>query len=62
MRALCHRTPKNRCAPVERPVVPTRPTVSPFLTSWPAFTLISERWKYMLISPLPWSMYTALPE
>ena len=41
--APCHRTPKNRCGPVERPVVPTRPRRSPFLTSCPACTLISDR-------------------
>ena len=29
-----------------RPVDPTRPRVSPFLTSCPAWTLISEKWKY----------------
>ena len=34
---------ENRCGPVERPVVPTRPRRSPFLTSCPACTLISDR-------------------
>src|ERR1035441_1213195 len=61
MRALCQRTPKNRCGPVARPVDPTRPSVWPFLTSCPDWTLISERWKYMLMRPSPWSMNTALP-
>ena len=28
---------------------------------WPAWTLISERWKYMLMRPSPWSINTALP-
>jgi len=61
MRALCQRTPKNRCGPVARPVDPTRPRVWPFFTYCPASTLMSERWKYMLIRPSPWSMKTALP-
>ena len=32
MRAPCQRTPKNRCGPVDRPVVPTRPIVLPLRT------------------------------
>ena len=53
MRASCQRTPKNKCGPVARPVDPTRPSVWPFLTSCPAWTLISERWKHMLTRPSP---------
>lgn len=53
MRASCHRTPKNRWAPVERPVEPTRPRMSPLLTSCLALTLTFVRWKYVLINPFP---------
>lgn len=41
-------TPKWRCAPVTRPVAPTRATVSPRWMSSPSSTSTSERWKYMV--------------
>jgi len=36
------RTSQCRCAPVERPVVPTRPIGSPACTSWPTRTRIAD--------------------
>src|SRR5262249_30854172 len=55
-------TSKCRCGPVEKPVVPTRPTRAPTETNSPGRTESDERWAWRVWTPVRGSSKRARPK